>query len=115
MLSQGGSALDPPDQTGPGGEVKEHKLAKALEIAHNDVSAAFIHFLKNRPAKARPFIIAAHSQGSFLATRVIRDCIEGTTAEKQFVAAYLAGGYVPLDLFGTVFKSVHACTGELIS
>lgn len=80
----------------------------ALMTAYADVKAAFQVFLETRD-KQRPFIIAAHSQGSFMAAKVIAS-LEGTAHLKQFVAGYLAGGYIPTDLFGTVFKDVQACS-----
>lgn len=85
------------------------KASMAMALA--DLKAAFKAFLAQRPDKTRPFVIAAHSQGSILMTKVIADCVEGTDAEQCFVAAYLAGGYVSRDLFGTVFQSVHECAG----
>eukprot|EP00621_Florenciella_sp_RCC1693_P016666 CAMPEP_0182536036 /NCGR_PEP_ID=MMETSP1323-20130603/19217_1 /TAXON_ID=236787 /ORGANISM="Florenciella parvula, Strain RCC1693" /LENGTH=68 /DNA_ID=CAMNT_0024746229 /DNA_START=50 /DNA_END=253 /DNA_ORIENTATION=- len=44
-------------------------------------------------------------------SKVIADCVEGTAAEEYFVAAYLTGAYLSRDLFGTVFKSIHECSG----
>lgn len=44
-------------------------------------------------------------------SRVLATRVEGTQYASKLVAAYLAGAYLPLDLFGTVFKQdLHACT-----
>ena len=71
----------------------------AFNVAISDVKSAFLQFLEERPDKGRPFIIAGHSQGAIILTKVIKDCLEGTEHQQNFVAAYLAGGYVPADLF----------------
>ena len=85
-----------------------------LGTAVADVISAFRSFLQERPDKKRPFVLAGHSQGSIILVKVIKECIEGQAdVEAQFVAAYLAGSYVPQDVFGTIFKSIHPCTGPL--
>ena len=48
-----------------------------------------------------------HSGISMWGVQVIAQCVEGTEHEATFVAGYLAGGYLPVDLFGTVFKNLH--------
>ena len=87
------------------------RMKASLDMAAGDLEQAFRHFLAARPDKSRPFIVAAHSQGAILMSRVLARCVEGTEHAPQLVAAYLAGGYVPLDLFGPVFKDLHACRG----
>jgi len=104
MLSQG-QMLNTADES------KLALVEASLDVAAADLRAAFEVFLATRPDKRRPFVVAAHSQGSILMTRVLATCVEGTPHQQQFVAAYLAGGYVPMDLFGSVFKSAHACSG----
>lgn len=104
MLSQG-QMLSTTDES------KLAAVKASLDLAVGDLRAAFRAFLEARPDKARPFVIAGHSQGSILMTKVIADCIEGTQHEQQFVAAYLCGGYVPMDLFGSVYRSIHPCAG----
>jgi len=86
-------------------------LKASIELAYNDLKHAFIAFLEQRPDKRRPFMIAAHSQGAIMMSKVIAQCVEGTEHEATFVAGYLAGGYLPVDLFGTVFKNLHICSG----
>jgi hypothetical protein len=71
---------------------------KALNLAYEDVKAAFHHYLKYWN-KGRPFIIAGHSQGSNLLTRLIKEEIDNTELQKQLVAAYLIGMPIPESTF----------------
>jgi len=84
----------------------------SLNVAYADVKKAFEDFVAKRD-KARPFIIAAHSQGSFCASKLVAEFIEPESSDllDSFVAAYLAGGYLPKDMFGTIYKRTHLCTG----
>jgi hypothetical protein len=68
--------------------------SQARKLAGDDVVAAFRHYLDHE-SRGRPFIIAAHSQGSAHALRLLRDVIlaDATGAlRKRLVAAYLIGG-----------------------
>ena len=96
---------------GHAGDAKLERVQASIYVALADVLRAFIAFLETRPDKTRPFVIAAHSQGSWLMTKVIKDCLEDSPYRRYFVAAYLAGGYVPQDLFGSVFHNIHVCGG----
>lgn len=69
---------------------------RALDLAYRDVAAAFRFFL-DRYSRGRPFILAAHSQGSALARRLLREEIAGQPAASRLVAAYLIGVPVYLD------------------
>jgi hypothetical protein len=89
------------------------KVKESLDLAADDLSRAFRHFLEHRPDKTRPFIVAAHSQGAILMTRVLARDLQGTEHEDKLVAAYLCGAYCPLDLFDSVFNSIHICDGPL--
>lgn len=91
-------------------DAKLQKLGTAMHMAIGDLKAAFEAFLETRPNKTRPFIIAGHSQGAILMTKVIKDCIVGTEQEQFFVAAYLAGGYVSADMM-PLFGDIHVCNG----
>lgn len=82
-----------------------------LKTVLDDVKAAFAAFLEERPDKTRPFFIFAHSQGSILMTKVIKDCLCGTEHQKRFVAAYLPGGYVPCDVADLLGGGMHICDG----
>ncbi len=67
---------------------------RAIDLAYTDVAAAFHAYLAEHEPD-RPFLIAAHSQGSVLALRLVREEISGTPLRERLVAAYLVG--VPLD------------------
>lgn len=69
---------------------------RAIERAYDDVARAFDAFLARRGG-ARPFILAGHSQGSVLATRLLERRISRTPLRERLVAAYLPGGNVTLE------------------
>jgi hypothetical protein len=69
-----------------------------FDTAYNDILTAFKYFLANEN-RGRPFIIAAHSQGTLHAARLTRELIDGKPLQQQFVAAYLVGLPVPENLF----------------
>ncbi|MCB9759065.1 MAG: DUF3089 domain-containing protein [Alphaproteobacteria bacterium] len=62
---------------------------QALEVAYGDVSRAFDAFLAR--TGARPFLIAAHSQGAELATRLVAERVAGTPLQERLVAAWIIG------------------------
>ena len=64
--------------------------AAAIDLAYEDVRAAFRFFLE-RHSRGRPFILAGHSQGSVLAARLLEQEIAGTALRERLVAAYLIG------------------------
>lgn len=64
---------------------------RAIALAYVDVRRAFEEFNSRRGA-GRPFILAAHSQGTVLVERLLHDAISGTPMRSQLVAAYLIGG-----------------------
>ena len=66
----------------------------AVALAYGDVARAFRYYIDHEN-HGRPFIIASHSQGSYLAVRLLQDEILATPLKKQFVAAYVIGAYVP--------------------
>ena len=61
----------------------------ALELAYQDVLAAFDQFLEQ--AGNRPIILAGHSQGALHLTQLLRDRVAGKPLQKRIVAAYLVG------------------------
>lgn len=74
----------------------------ALEIAYADVKNAFGYYLKNYN-HGRPIIIAGHSQGTFLAERLMKDFFDNDLKMKKLlVAAYLIGGNVGTESFTTI-------------
>lgn len=68
---------------------------KALDLAYEDVKRAFLYYMKHYN-QGRPFFIAGHSQGSYMAMRLINDVLP-THAEwrTRLVAAYIVGWAVP--------------------
>ncbi len=96
----------------PGASAKKlRKFTAAMQVAFADLAAAFRCFLAERPDHSRPFIILAHSQGSILMVKVIKECLSGTKHEQNLVAAYLAGGYLPKDVVPLLGGNIHVSTG----
>jgi hypothetical protein len=77
---------------------------QALDLAYEDIKAAFAYYLKNWN-HGRPFIIAGHSQGGRHAMFLVRDLIENTPLAKQLVAVYVVGWPVKTDFF----KALKPC------
>jgi hypothetical protein len=81
---------------------------KALALAYADVRRAFRHFVE-RHNRGRPFILAAHSQGSRHLVELLRDEIDGTPLAQRMVAAYAVGFALPVDLFERVYRGIGPC------
>lgn len=75
--------------------------ANALELAYEDVRAAFQYYLDHYN-NGRPFIIASHSQGTFHAKKLVSEFVDGKPLQKQFIVAYLVGLSVPADLYTSI-------------
>jgi hypothetical protein len=73
----------------------------ALDLAYTDVKAAFEYYLANFN-QGRPIIIAAHSQGSFHAERLLKDFFDGKELSKKLVVAYLVGRALKPDAFAHI-------------
>lgn len=74
----------------------------ALEVAYTDVKRAFEYYLKNYN-QGRPIIIAGHSQGTFLAEKLLNDFFDNDAKMKKLlVAAYLIGGNIGKESFTTI-------------
>jgi hypothetical protein len=73
----------------------------AFELAYQDLKVAFIYYLEHYNNQ-RPFIIAAHSQGSLHAKRLIKEMIEGTPLQNRLVCAYLPGMPVEKNYFNVI-------------
>ncbi len=74
---------------------------QALELAYQDVKAAFDHYLKHFN-QGRPIVIASHSQGSYHCMRLLKDYFDNTELRKQLVAAYLAGRAISPETFENI-------------
>ncbi len=69
---------------------------KAMALAYSDVKRAFEFYLRAW-SKGRPFFIAAHSQGSRYALRLLKDVVANNPKlRKRMIAAYVVGNYVSL-------------------
>jgi hypothetical protein len=76
-------------------------------LAYSDVKRAFEYYIAHHN-HGRPFIIASHSQGSRMATRLIPELIDGTPLRARFVAAYMAGTWLPQSWFDKQ-KTIRPC------
>ena len=79
----------------------ENGGSSALNLAYSDVKNAFKIYLK-KYNKGRPIIIAAHSQGTTHAIRLLKDFFDGKPLKKQLVAAYIPGIAIKKDEFSTI-------------
>lgn len=70
------------------------KAKAAFDLAYADVKTAFEYYLKNWN-KGRPIIIAAHSQGTTHAKRLLKEYFENNHLKNKLVVAYLVG--IPLE------------------
>ena len=80
---------------------------KAFELAYADIRVAFEYYLKNFN-HGRPIIIAAHSQGSKHALRLLKDYFEDKPLRNQLVVAYILGWQIPKDQFNTLTMCVDS-------
>lgn len=78
---------------------------ESLDIAYADVKEAFQYYMDHYN-NGRPFIIASHSQGTYHASRLLRDVVEGTELQDQMVAAYIIG----FPVRDTTFEVLQPCT-----
>lgn len=75
--------------------------ARALDTAYADVLTAFDFYVDNFN-RGRPMIIAAHSQGTLLAERLLADRFDGSPLGDQLVAAYLIGMPIEKDRYSDI-------------
>lgn len=87
-------------------ENQQFSAQQAFELAYQDVKAAFDYYLRNYN-NGRPIIIAAHSQGTTHAKRLLREYFDGTSLQRQLVAAYLVG--IPVE--ENYFRFIKVCGG----
>jgi Protein of unknown function (DUF3089) len=77
---------------------------KAFEVAYSDVKTAFQHYLEHWN-QGRPFIIAAHSQGTQHAVQLMKELVDETNLRNRLVVAYVVGMPVPKKHF----KNIPVC------
>lgn len=87
----------------------------AFALAYSDVLRAFDYYLAHENHN-RPFILASHSQGSLHALRLLQERIAAQSLQRQLVAAYVIGYYVPEELAAHVLPLCRSArqTGCLI-
>jgi hypothetical protein len=79
-----------------------------FDIAYADLKISFEYYLQHWNHD-RPIIIAAHSQGSKLALRLLKDFFEDKPLREQLVVAYILGWPVPRNYF----NSLTVCNDSL--
>ncbi len=71
---------------------------EALKLAYSDIHRAFDYFLRHYN-RGRPFIIAAHSQGSVHGMRLLQEQVASSQElSRRLVAAYVIGSSIPANL-----------------
>jgi hypothetical protein len=71
-------------------QLNSDQSKKAFDLAYDDLKTAFQYYL-DYWNEGRPIIIAAHSQGSMHAVRVLQEFFDGKPLQKQLVCAYVVG------------------------
>lgn len=77
----------------------------AFELAYQDLKKAFEYYLSHEN-KGRPIIIAAHSQGSTHAKRLLKEFFDNQTLKNKLVVAYVVG----MALDPAMYSSIPICS-----
>lgn len=80
---------------------------KALEIAYQDVKAAFDYYIAHFN-NGRPFIIATHSQGTYLAKELLKYIDTQSALRAKFITAYLVGWPINSSFLAEL-KTIQMC------
>jgi hypothetical protein len=80
----------------------------ALKLAYEDVERAFDYFIGHYN-QGRPFILAAHSQGSLHLRKLLEKRITGTPLRARLVAAYPIGFGIDRDELAKAVPDVAVC------
>jgi hypothetical protein len=80
----------------------------ALELAYQDVERAFDYFIEHY-SQGRPFILAAHSQGSLHLRALLEKRITGTPLRERMVAAYPIGFAIDRAALARAVPDVPVC------
>ncbi|HEX7906068.1 MAG TPA: DUF3089 domain-containing protein [Chitinophagaceae bacterium] len=95
--------------------IKDTATAQAaFKLAYEDIKTAFEYYMKYYN-QGRPIIIAAHSQGSMMAEKLLKDFFDAPVSTVQsslnnkLVVAYLAGWPIPK----TYFSYLKMCEDSL--
>lgn len=94
------------------------EATQALDLAYGDVLQAFDYFLET-VGKDQPIVLAGHSQGAYLLTRLLRERVAGKPLARRIVAAYAIGWPVSperdLPAMGLPACTAPAQTGCVVS
>lgn len=86
----------------------KQKDSIALDIAYADVKKSFDYYLQHFN-NGRPIIIAAHSQGTLHAGKLLKSYFEGSSLKNQLVCAYIIGMPIP----DNYFTELKPCTDSM--
>jgi len=103
----------------PWAELDDPQGPLALDLAYQDIARAFETYIRIHN-NGRPFILAAHSQGSLHLIRLMQDYLKRPDLKSRLVAAYPLGMSMPVHLFGDLLAHIPPCaepdqTGCLVS
>ena len=84
------------------------RARKAFEIAYQDVKNAFETYLK-KYNNGQPIIIAAHSQGTTHAARLLKEYFEGKILQNKLICAYIIG----MPIQDNYFKLLKPCIDSM--
>lgn len=79
-------------------QMNSEQSTNAFDLAYQDLKTAFQYYLEHWN-RGRPIIIAAHSQGSMHAVRLLKEFFDGKPLQKQLVCAYVVGWQIKKDDF----------------
>ncbi len=77
------------------------RAKKSFDLAYEDVKNAFEVYLQDFN-NGRPIVIAAHSQGTTHAARLLKEYFEGKVLQNRLVCAYIVGMPIPEDYFSVL-------------
>jgi Protein of unknown function (DUF3089) len=73
----------------------------ALDLAYSDIKTSFEYYLAHYN-NGRPIIIAAHSQGTTHALRLLKEFFDNKPLRNKLVVAYVVGMPIPKNYFSTL-------------
>jgi Protein of unknown function (DUF3089) len=79
-------------------DADKEKDSAAFELAYTDVKKSFEYYLDHFNS-GRPIIIAAHSQGTLHAGKLLREFFESKALQNQLICAYIIGMPIPENYF----------------
>jgi hypothetical protein len=95
-------------------QITNAQSKKAFDLAYEDLKTAFQYYLDHWN-HGRPIIIAAHSQGSMHAVRLLQEFFDGKPLQRQLVCAYVVGWQIKKEDFKSLpFGNSPAETGCVV-